>query len=364
MPSGTIKHTFAGGNTTSGFVSFYEEILPQENANHIFCIKGGPGVGKSTFMKKVGNHFSDLGYDVEYVHCSSDPHSLDIVYFPQLRVMLVDGTSPHIIDPKNPGAVDEILNFGDYWDEIGIRRNREEIIRVNAKIKNSYMLAYQYFKSVRLLYESLENIMKKALKVKEYNQLRLNSLNNFISNIPIKDNKGKVRHLLSYAFTPLGVSTYRESLVNLAERKILIVETIGLSSEELLNDIIREGIKRGYDLECYLSPIKLEKVEDVFIPDLKLLISVSNEYNQYPFQYDVLFDITSCIDNKVIEEYIDSISELKESIDMLINKGLTYLQKAKEQHDILEEFYIPNINHEKIDSLLPIIIEKISPYAK
>jgi hypothetical protein len=29
------------------------------------------------------------------------------------------------VDPKNPGAVDEIINLGDFWDEEGIRKNKD-----------------------------------------------------------------------------------------------------------------------------------------------------------------------------------------------------------------------------------------------
>ena len=50
MTKGRIRHMFPGGNTSQGFFSYYDYILGQEEANRIICIKGGPGVGKSTFM--------------------------------------------------------------------------------------------------------------------------------------------------------------------------------------------------------------------------------------------------------------------------------------------------------------------------
>ena len=45
---------FPGSNTSKGFYSFYRYILTQDNANRILCLKGGPGTGKSSLMKKVG----------------------------------------------------------------------------------------------------------------------------------------------------------------------------------------------------------------------------------------------------------------------------------------------------------------------
>ena len=64
---GHIRNIFPGGNTPQGFYSYYNDILPQRKAEKIFCIKGGPGTGKSTLMKEVGNHFAEQGEDVDFL---------------------------------------------------------------------------------------------------------------------------------------------------------------------------------------------------------------------------------------------------------------------------------------------------------
>ena len=95
MSKGKIRHMFPGGNTSQGFFSYYDYILGQEEASRIICIKGGPGVGKSTFMKQIGAEMVDKGYDVEFMHCSSDNNSLDGIVIPAIKVALLDGTAPH-----------------------------------------------------------------------------------------------------------------------------------------------------------------------------------------------------------------------------------------------------------------------------
>lgn len=97
MAKGKIRHMFPGGNTSYGFFSYYDYILPQDEAERIFCIKGGPGVGKSTFMKKIGEQFLSMGYDVEFMHCSSDSDSIDGVVIPAKKTALLDGTAPHVV---------------------------------------------------------------------------------------------------------------------------------------------------------------------------------------------------------------------------------------------------------------------------
>lgn len=46
------KHIFAGNNTSEGFFSYFDYLLKPEEANHIYILKGGPGVGKNRFMKR------------------------------------------------------------------------------------------------------------------------------------------------------------------------------------------------------------------------------------------------------------------------------------------------------------------------
>lgn len=93
--SGKIKRVFPGGNTSKGFYSYYDYII-EPDANRIFVIKGGPGVGKSSMMKKVAKDLLEKGYDIEYHHCSSDNNSIDGLVVPKLRVAMVDGTAPHV----------------------------------------------------------------------------------------------------------------------------------------------------------------------------------------------------------------------------------------------------------------------------
>jgi MoxR-like ATPase len=95
MSKGKIRHMFPGGNTSLGFFSYYDYILSQDEATRIICIKGGPGVGKSTFMRKIGEEMQKRGYNVEFMHCSSDNNSLDGVVIPAIKVALLDGTAPH-----------------------------------------------------------------------------------------------------------------------------------------------------------------------------------------------------------------------------------------------------------------------------
>ena len=110
------RRAFLGGNTPLGFFSYFDHLIRPGRAQRLYIIKGGPGTGKSSFMKSVAEAFLESGYDIEAFHCSSDPESLDAVRIPAIEVAWLDGTAPHTIDPAFPGIFDEIVDFGAFLD--------------------------------------------------------------------------------------------------------------------------------------------------------------------------------------------------------------------------------------------------------
>ncbi|HEY8365288.1 MAG TPA: hypothetical protein VIK84_06910 [Haloplasmataceae bacterium] len=359
-----VKHMFPGGNTTKGFYSFFDQILSQNDANHIFSIKGGPGVGKSSVMKKIGKVMTDLGYCVEYHHCSSDPNSLDALVITDLKIALLDGTCPHIVDPENPGAVDEIINLGEYWNEEKLKSNKDNIVKVNSDIKRNFAKAYHYLKSAKKIYEVYEKTEKLAFKVNNFNLLKGNIINELFNNIPIEEKIGKERHLFSFALTPIGITQYRDTLINECQKRYIFKESIGATSEELMNEIKNEAIKRGLDVDCYHSPIKIEKIEDLIIPEIGVSLSAHHDYNKCEFDYDKEIDLKEFLDKEILSAYIDELNEDKEMFEKLLYKGLAYITKAKSIHDLLEEYYIPSMDFTKIDQLVNKLIDKILKYKK
>jgi ABC-type nitrate/sulfonate/bicarbonate transport system ATPase subunit len=85
---------FLSAMTGAGYYALHRQFLrPPER---YFCIlKGGPGCGKSSLMRRVAQAMEEKGASVEYIACSGDPDSLDAVVFPALNTAIVDGTAPH-----------------------------------------------------------------------------------------------------------------------------------------------------------------------------------------------------------------------------------------------------------------------------
>lgn len=137
---------FAASNSSEGFKSYYPEVYGR--ADRLYVIKGGPGTGKSGFMRKIAESARKNGLEVEYYFCSSDPRSIDgILILGEETVGVIDGTAPHIWEPTHPGAREEIVNLGQFWDQRILRMQKNEIFALSNKKSAAYKRAYDYLRS-------------------------------------------------------------------------------------------------------------------------------------------------------------------------------------------------------------------------
>ncbi|USG64429.1 hypothetical protein NDK47_20095 [Brevibacillus ruminantium] len=89
----TIRRMYLGAATPEGphdFVPNLTEVVPKR-----YLIKGRPGSGKSTILKRLVAEAEQRGFDAEVYHCGLDPNSLDMVVVPERGLAIFDSTAPH-----------------------------------------------------------------------------------------------------------------------------------------------------------------------------------------------------------------------------------------------------------------------------
>jgi hypothetical protein len=358
MAEGKTRHMFAGGNTAEGFFSYYDHILPQDKAERIIILKGGPGVGKSTFMKKIASQMLKEGFDVEYMHCSSDPDSLDGVLFPRKNTALVDGTAPHIVDPKNPGAVDEIINLGEFWDNDGFDRNRDNILNINRKIGITFQRAYRYISAVYAIYKDNEALYGMAVRSGKANVVISQVISDIFEGIDVSEVIGRQRRLFASAITPKGFVSHLSSLITTG-RIIKLKGEPGTRTERLLERVIAAASERGIDTETYYCALNPHKVEHVVIPELDISITTVNPSH---IDEDIKGDeinFNDFVDESVLEPYRDDIEFNREEYGRLLEKAVQVLKQAKKYHDDLENYYIPNMNFDSVQKCQEAVLDSL-----
>ena len=106
-------HRLFGASTPDGSVNYIDNLTDDISARYF--IKGRPGTGKSTFLKKLAKKANENGFDTEIYYCSFDKDSLDMVIVPELSFCVFDSTAPHEMFPSKER--DKIL---DFYQESGL----------------------------------------------------------------------------------------------------------------------------------------------------------------------------------------------------------------------------------------------------
>ncbi|MCR8746137.1 PRK06851 family protein [Romboutsia lituseburensis] len=355
---GKSRKLFPGANTANGSFNFFDNIITK-NVNRIFCLKGGPGVGKSSLMKKIANEFLEKGYDIELHYCPSDPSSLDAVLIKELGVVLLDGTAPHIVDPKDPGAIDEIVNLGEYWNLENLEKNKVEIVECGKDISSSFRRAYKYLKSAEPIYYDIEEKYKDCMDFGQVNLLTEHFIYELFKNASSTGIYQKERNLFGTAITPIGHVDYADSILSEVSKVYHLSGNIGTGKTTFLKRVCDKAIKKGMEVEVYHYPLIKDKLETIIIKDLNIGITTSKL-----FEGTNTIDLDKYLDQYKLAKYEEEINFDKKVFDELINYGISNLKKAKAKHDVIEAHYVPNMRFDEIEALRKDIVNRILKYEK
>ncbi len=357
-----VKKVFAGGNTTQGFYSFYHNIF-DDDANRVFILKGGPGTGKSSFMKKIAQQLLILGYDIEEFYCSSDAQSLDGIVVPKLKVAIVDGTAPHVMDPKYPGCVEEIINLGQYWDASNLEAERLEIIRLTKANSACYPRAYRYLRAAKCIYEDIQDITKNAMDFGKINRITTNLIQEILGDYTSSLAVGKIRSLFASGITPQGPVNELHSIVENCTRKYILKGEPGTGKSTMITKIAQRAMECGLSSEAYHCPIAPESIEHLVIPKLNVAIISSYPPHIYEADHAIVINLNDCLCQAKRTAFQPTLHKNHILFEELLDLAFEQLRKAKVIHDQLEDKFTPHMDFEKINRQNDAVLKKILSYA-
>lgn len=342
---------FLGANNKNGYCSLYNKIYdPYKKGNHII-LKGGPGTGKSTLMKKVAEKLEKEGYFVERGYCSADPNSLDAVIAPELNFSIFDGTVPHNFDPTLPGLNEHIVDLSVAWNKEYLKSHSEEICELTKENKRMHSVASEYL-NVASQIEAQNTVLFGSFTDREKVERYATRLGRRL----ISERKGKSRgkeykRFLS-GITPDGIVVQYDSVVALCENIITIKDEFSVVSPYIAEYIGEYALNMGYDVyKCYCPLFPEFKVEHIIIPELKTALFTENSYHLSIDEYGSRVHATRFFDSEGYKQNKEKIIFQKKAKKELIDEAVRKLSLALDIHDRLEEYYIKATDFEKINEI-------------
>jgi len=349
MESNAKCRFFLGANTQDGFCSRFGQLRNIPQYRHQYIIKGGPGSGKSTLMRRIAQAAEDRGYTCERILCSSDTFSLDGVIVWELGLSFVDGTAPHVVEPRYAGACESYIDLSPYWDMDGLSSRKTEIIELDASIKTCYRNAYGHLRCAGI-YEKL--LFDSVLLTRESDLHRRISglLKREIPKAEKDTPPGKryVRYLSGY--TPTGISCCTDTVYTVCDRLIGLYDDFG-SSAAALADCADAALRAGLDVYDCLDPLYSEnRTEHVLIPSLRLGF-VRIRHGENLFSVDKRINLNPYVQLPDSREAKQNLKSLRLRRKEAIEEGISQIAQAKQYHDLLEQTYRPYIDFKGIENL-------------
>ncbi|MEG2537799.1 MAG: hypothetical protein RSA45_07645 [Hydrogenoanaerobacterium sp.] len=353
---------FLGANTPQGFVSKFEEIADPAAGWQKFIIKGGPGTGKSGIIKAVAGAVAGKCDSLELIHCSSDVDSLDAVIANDIKVVVADGTAPHAIEPKYPGAYETTVNLCDCWDEEKLQENRIHIMELYTKTARYHERCCRFLAAAGSLLNDSYRIAAEytdAVKVAGYAE-RLAQREFGTAKAAVRG-KESVRFLS--AVTNEGITAFKKTPSSLCERLYIIDDDCGAVSRLLLSDLRSYALEGGFSvISCYCVSSPYEKLEHLLIPQLGIGFLTSNRYHHFGMPYYRNIHSKRFMDTEGIRQKKQRLSFNRKAANELLGEASRLLEEGKTSHDQLESCYTPYVDFAKVDKKAKAVIEKICSF--
>ena len=350
-----ITNFFAGANSGSGFQNLFSEIADLEDTYDLMVLKGGPGVGKNTFMREIGRAMEAAGTPVEYLWCSGDPDSLDGVVVPEIRCAVVDGTAPHVIEPKYPAAVDRYVDLGRFYDLTAAKAAAEEVRARTREYQAAYARAYHCLRAARQV-----ELAAAASVERTFDREKLERRTAGIIARELRrrgGERGRTARRFLGSITHRGYVWRFDSVDALCPRVYELDDSWELAGEALAV-LHRAASEKGWDTIACCAPEDPSRLEHLLIPGLGLAFVTSRPnmaYGKKPFRR-VRVDAMAQPEGRARLRFQARMAAL------LRGEGAAALKEAKAGHDALEAVYNPYVDFDGVRILAALEAGRLLSY--
>lgn len=328
---------FAASNSAKGFFSYYPQCFDAERIRRVYAVKGGPGTGKSRFLRDVARAGERRGYQAEYVYCSSDPDSLDGVILTRGDdcIALVDATAPHVYEPKRPGVREEIVNLGEFWDSGRLAGRAAEVETLCRAKDAAYRRAYRFLDCAGEMYA------ERDVLVAPY--VRRNRITAYAERITQDVERGDGYEVMPALIRSIGIRGCVENDTYLAEaKKIYLLEDVRGISRFLLEDLGEIAVRKRLRIRVSHDPILPDRLDGLFLCESGIAFVRARESEcAYPHR---TVSMRRFLDVPAMRRIRGTLNYVERMRRAMISGAEDAMREAGEAHFRLEDIYVDSMD--------------------
>ena len=345
---------FLGGSGPAGFVTDF----PAEQQEHYgILLKGGPGTGKSTLMKKLAAAFA--GEEISVYHCASDPHSLDAVVFEERGVYVTDATAPHDQSTPLPGVTGELCDLAAGLDRDTVSAHAEEIRQLYRENQNLHAMAKKGYAGIAAMEASVARIGQNALLRDKLSGYARRFTKRLMPKKAARD--GRILRRACAAMTPQGIREFIPAEFD----RMLLSDPCMTAAPLLLAAVAESAVHAGLDAECTRSLTAPDRpLTHVILPGLHLAFSAVPALPDDCPDSAAVTDMKRFYDADMLRQQRNLLRFCRKTADAAANQTAALLLEALQVHDRLETYYIAALDTAFLDKQAAALISRVLQFPR
>ncbi len=322
MNGDVIEKYFCAANSGGGFVSFYPQLIGE--SERVFVVKGGPGTGKSRFLNSVVERARQTSRRAVCYCCSSDPTSLDAVSIDG-RVLFLDGTAPHAVEASLPGARDDLIDLGRFWDSAVLIGQRLRISKLAEQKSLAYSSAYDYLAAAADLTRAADRQVDRARLRNKLESAAKRSLRS------LPDGGGfSLRRVVLDSYGMRGQVRFT-TFFDTAAEYIPINDCFG-TAHHFLSALVDAARERGLSVTASVDPLMPERFDALRFEESGRVYEIGGG-GAKPINMKRFIDLTAL---RGCRDELKSTAKLRRAA---LDSALSSLSRAADAHFALEKIY-------------------------
>lgn len=332
------RSLFPGALGPDGYISCLDRLLADDSLRRVIILKGGPGVGKSTFMRRIHAALCPDGEPSTLYFCCADPDSLDALAVPHAGLLVLDGFPPHAADPLFPGARDSIIDLGRCLHAEAMRPRLPHIRACMDDRAAAFRRAQAWMKAAWALEQDASLLIASCMDEARLARMTRALTDTVLSGRGEPQSATHARPVITDALTPKGeLSLIAE---NAQPRVIRLVRMPCMDLTQVLCTVSRAAQAAGYDTEDHLCPGAPGRLLHLTIPALGTLITTSDLLPS-----EQTFDFAACFPHASLLRHDCALEQYHAAIAQHTRLAADAMRQARQLHAELESFYIPNMDY-------------------
>ena len=162
----------------------------------------------------------------------------------------------------------------------------------------------------------------------------------------------RVRSVITDAITPKGELCLLSD--NAQRRVIRLLRHSGMDLTPVLKALSHAVLAAGYDVEEHLDPLSPGGLRHLSIPALSTLVTTGEALAS-----EQTFDFAACVPQNTLLRHEYALEQGRTAIQQLLHRSISAMVQAKQLHDELETFYVPNMDFSKWQAIFDRTLETL-----